>query len=321
MPFKSCFKCSGEGSSIRLVECFPDSSYGHVECRRCGITHDDNVDAMNDIVIDSKMIESIESDELYRKMFVETSQVQSDSGEEYVDFSWDSQIDMKQLVVEPVLVALGRKFKIDESFMLLDLGAASGFTSKIYTDEFPSAQVIAVDPSPQVMSVDGYQNRLKSMQGTIQTVEVPAQSVDAIVIIGNLMLHTDPMDTINLAIEKLKPNGILVFDFKNVKASSRDIARLLAKVGLKKLIPSAVFARNFINMRFGFNESYVNEFMKRQPVSKIGNHSKPPRLLGAKNASSFSSGVSGAVWRFLDQIDRVRGQQAWIQMEFVKNVQ
>ena len=318
MPFTNCLVCEGVAKSTVIVEQFTSRRCGHVYCHRCGITHDTDIDEVSTADLTNEDVESIDDETRYRKLFVETSTVRDEQGRDYARFAWTDQHGLRHGVTEHAVDALNTHVDRDAPLRILDLGCGSGFTSIVLAEKFPHSTVYSVDPSPQVMQVDGHEGRIIAIRGTIRSAGLERESFDVVVILGNLMLHDDPFDTIERALACLRPGGLLLFDYKNVRSSMRLAGIALARCGVAKFLPHILFSRNFVNMRYGFHERYLDRFMSRQNVRSVGRRSKPPRLLEFANKSALASGWKGWLWRASDRIDRLRGEQAWVQLEYRK---
>jgi len=318
MPFKNCFICQGNAKSVVVVDKFEDRECGHDYCFRCKITHDQDVDEISTQNLSAEEIQNIQTKEEYKKLFVESPTVRNEAGEDYGDFKWDDQKELRYGVSRHMIESIKRHNPEERPLRILDVGCASGFTTVSFAESFSNCQIVAVDPSPQVMGVDGFQDQVRAYQSTLQVCDFGDEKFDVVVIIGNVMLHDDPLDTLRLAIERLEEGGLLIFDFKNIKSSPRVLGILAARMGLANVFPKTLFQRNFLNMRFGYTEEFINQFMENHSVEFVKRKSKPPRLLEFGNKSYLASGWKGLLWRFLNKIDAIRGQQAWLQLEFVK---
>ena len=106
----------------------------------------------------------------------------------------------------------------------------------------------------------------------------------------------------------------LIIHLKNIKSASRVLAGLLLRLGVNRFGGRHSLQRNFVNMRYGYNKEYVLRSLKEQGFSVISVYSKPPRLLEFSNKSDYQKGVAGVIWRFLNMIDSLREEQAWIQV-------
>lgn len=318
MAFKNCFICKGDAKSIVVVDKFDSRECGHSFCLKCRISHDQDVDEISTQALTAEEIQQIETKEEYTKLFVETPNVRDESGDDYGTFDWDDQKELRYGVSRHMIDSIKRHNADENPIKILDVGCASGFTSVSFAESFPHASITAVDPSPQVKGVHGFNNQITAIQSTLQGYDFGNEKFDVVVIIGNVMLHDDPFDTLTRAIERLAPGGLLIFDFKNIKSSPRLLGVWAARLGFAKRLPKSLFQRNFLNMRFGYNEGYVKKFMENQGVNFVHRKSKPPRLLEFGNKSHFSTGWKGMLWRVLNRVDYIRGEQAWLQLEYVK---
>jgi len=134
------------------------------------------------------------------------------------------------------------------------------------------------------------------------------------------MLHPAPMRTLELAYTALKPGGIIIFDFKNIRSLSRQICIGMARMGLPFLLPRKFFHRCFRAIRFGMHRSHVTASCERIGFEVIGVRGKPPRLLAYENRNQYSRGLYGTIWRVLDKIDRLRKEEAWMQIVARKKI-
>jgi ubiquinone/menaquinone biosynthesis C-methylase UbiE len=319
MAFKNCFICKGSAKSVVVVDKFHSRDCGHLFCLKCRITHDQDVDEISTQTMTAEEIQSIQSEEEYMKLFVETPSVRNDLGEDYGQFNWDDQKELRYGISHHVIESIANFNSEKKPIKILDVGCASGFTTVSFAESFPESQIVAIDPSPQVKEVDGFSNQIRAIQSTLQGFDFDDEKFDVVVIIGNLMLHDDPLDTLARAVDLMTHDGLLIFDFKNIKSSPRVLGIWMARLGLMKLFPKMLFQRNFLNMRYGYNEKFIKQFMASQEVKFVRRKSKPPRLLEFGNKSGYSTGWKGILWRILNKIDSIRGQQAWLQLEFKKN--
>jgi 2-polyprenyl-3-methyl-5-hydroxy-6-metoxy-1,4-benzoquinol methylase len=318
MAFKNCFICKGNAKSVVVVDKFDSRECGHSFCLKCKISHDQDVDEISTQTLTAEEIQNIQTKEEYTKLFVETPNVRDESGDDYGTFKWDDQKELRYGVSRHMIESIKRFNPEERPIKILDVGCASGFTSVSFAEAFPKASVTAVDPSPQVKGVDGFNNQIKAIQSTLQGYDFGDETFDVVVIIGNVMLHDNPFDTLTRAIDRLSPGGLLIFDFKNIRSSPRLLGIWAARMGVGKRLPKTLFQRNFLNMRFGYNEVFVKRFMANQNVEFVHRKSKPPRLLEFGNKSNFSTGWKGMLWRVLNRVDAIRGEQAWLQLEFIK---
>ena len=311
---KSCSQCQGKLEAQWILKEFAHqyADYGHARCRKCGISFDSNINQVSETKIDSAAeIQNLDEKD-YRGLFVETSKIADEKDNIYASFDWDNNDEVKAGVANHVIKVIESQHS-DGISNFADVGCGSGFMSfeiaKIYND----ATVHAIDPSPLVTQLK-QSDQVKPHQGTLQTANLDGDSIDALSIIGNWMLHMDPIDTLKETKRVLRPGGTLILDFKNIKSASRVVASIALRLGLDRFGGRHMLQRNFVNMRYGFNKKYVLRSLEEQGFSVVSIHSKPPRLLEFNNKSHYQKGLTGAIWRFLNKIDGLRNEQAWIQI-------
>ncbi|MCI5115555.1 MAG: methyltransferase domain-containing protein [Candidatus Electrothrix sp. AW1] len=313
VTFMKCPLCK-ETSTVKLLfKAFTNVEYGHAYCIRCGVSFDTNVNEMINVFskVDASKVINLQEDE-YRKYFIETSDITDGSTNIYTSFNWNSQDELKTGVVQPVIKEINKQYQNLDQFSVLDIGCGDGFTTDLLSNYYPKANFLAVDPSPQIKKLNG-NRKIRACQGVIQHIDFSLEKFDVIIIIGNLMLHTDPLDTLERAKELLTDTGILIFDFKNINSASRIIARKITMAGIYSLNNHSYLQRNFLNMRYGLSKEFMLNFCNKTNLTVQKVYSKPPRLLAYGNQSKYTAGVFNVVWRILNFIDSIRDEMAWVQ--------
>lgn len=314
---KTCLRCRGSLRAKPVIRRFANVEYGHSACPNCRITFDSNVNEIADTDLTPEEILGLDDEARFRQLFVETSRISDDSGEVYSRFNWENNQKLKRGVAAHVIDVVERYKGAPDS--LVDVGCGDGFMSVVVAEHFPGCAVIAIDPSPLVMRLRDHP-RITPIRGTLQTAELPSRSVDVVSIIGNWMLHFDPFATVQEAGRVMKDDGLLVLDFKNVRSVARKIASLALQVGVGRLGWRRYLERNFVNMRYGMHRKWARSQLEAMGFEIVDSYSKPPRLLEFKNKSPYRAGLKGLVWRVLNTADKIRDEQAWVQMVLRKNV-
>ena len=310
---KNCHLCKGTSKTAIIVRKFRHTDYGHLACKRCGITFDSNVNDYLSITLEADDIRNIEDEDTYRKYFIETSKIASDEGDVYSDFNWENNSALKSGIAQHVLKAIDDHSAKHGRQSILDLGCGNGFTAVEIAKHNPLFQVTAVDPSPSVLGVNGTHN-IRAIQGTLDSLCFNTDSFDVVVIIGNFMLHNNPQLTLREARRILKPQGTLIMDFKNADTFVRRLIRYSAMIGIRDIFPRSIVERSFVNMRYGYRKDYIRAVFQEIGFKEIDVYSKPPRLLEFANKDGLQSGIKGILWRLTDQFDRIFDQRAWVQM-------
>jgi SAM-dependent methyltransferase len=306
----ACPICGSAGTGATLIPHFLGETKGHVWCRSCRGSFDSDAAEIRAVEMDAEKLAGIANREDYRKLFVETWEIADASGDVYPAFQWEDNESVQQGVARHVLEAIARHNRAAEP-AILDLGCGNGFTTKILAGKFGAANIIGLDPSPMIRDLER-RTGVRGIRGTLDTVKFDDGQFDIVVIVGNLMLHPDMRRTLKEAHRVLKPGGLAIFDFKNIDSSSRRISRWLARSS-RRLAANRFVQRNFLNMRYGLARRHV-DWLLQDAFDMLEIYDKPPRLLEFSNRSHWQSGLAGAAWRSLNALDRMLGQQAWIQV-------
>lgn len=306
----ACPMCGATDAQHTVIGKFREMDHGHIFCGKCGVSYDEDALDVRDIQLDANVIEGITSRADYRKLFVETWEIGNDKGEVYTDFGWDDNQQLREGVAAHILRAI-RKVTPRTDLKILDVGCGNGFTTEILAREYGKDNIIGIDPSPMVSELER-RTGVKGIRGTLDTVRFDDAQFDVVVIIGNLMLHSNVAATLAEAHRVLKPGGIAVIDYKNIHSASRKLAAWIGRL-VPSLRSKTFIERNFVNMRYGMGREHLPVIAPPTLFEVLETCDKPPRLLEFSNKSSHQSGLSGMVWRLLNTIDRIRGEQAWLQ--------
>lgn len=312
---KSCPICNAGNHQQVIIPKFQGDDKGHIWCGVCRASYDSDALSIRDIKVNQELISKIDSREDYRKLFVETWEIGTEKGEVYTDFDWDDNKVLQEGVAAHVVNSI-RKYSSSKKPYILDLGCGNGFTTEILGREFGKENVIGADPSPMILQLEN-RTGVKGLQGTLDSIRFDDDMFDTVVIIGNLMLHSNMASTLLEAHRILKPGGIAVIDFKNISSASRVLSRWMVKGG-QKFSNNSMVQRNFLNMRYGLSKKHIPTIAPPSHFEVLDTYDKPPRLLEFGNKSHWQSNLKGLIWRGLNFIDSLRGEQAWIQVTMRK---
>lgn len=287
-------------------------------CSKCGISFDSNVSEVlkRYARLENPRITDLSEDE-YREYFIESSDITDGTDNIYTEFNWDSQDELKMGIISHITTQIDEAYSPQDKISILDVGCGDGFTTILLSKAYPNANFVAMDPSPSINKLRG-ESRIKVYQSVLQNTDFAESSFDIVIILGNLMLHADPFDTLQLAKRLLVDGGLLLFDFKNINCSSRVLAKNLGFIGNRALNKKNFIQRNFSNMRYGLSRGYMLDFCESIGLLVKNSYSKPPRLLEFGNKSQHTRGLSGVVWRLLNTVDQARDEMAWMQFTCIK---
>ena len=248
----------------------------------------------------------------FEEEFVESLSIAGEGGL-YSDYQYEDPDEMPGGLFDQVDGPLAGAFARDESFRLLEVGCATGFLMRQVLARYPNSEAVGVEPSP-VSCREAAAAGLDVRNGTTSSVPLPAGSFDAAVCIGSLMIHENPVQTLRDMAAALRPGGLLVLDVKNVRCTARLLGRIAGRVPAASRVPvlRKLAAQSFEAMRFAFDSRTITAALDRAGCDVVCLTTKPPRQLTFANRSADTRGLTGAAWRVLDRVDRLRGQQAWI---------
>lgn len=271
---------------------------------------------MDDFDFDIQVDEISEEDQRrFRRTFVEKIDI-GESDELYADYAFEDSTEMLQYLRQRVLGAIENYRKINKDYVparVLEVGCADGFLLRALREDMSQIQtVVGIDPSP-VATERGRAHSTDLRTGVLSTVDVEGE-FDLIIIIGNLMLHEDPLDSLQRATSMLAPGGIIVGDAKNPLAATRLAAKWFTRLpsGRRPRPMQSFIDRNFENYRFGISKATLHEMARRADLDVLDLSTEPPRALKFENSHKGSNGLAGFFWELSDRIDGARDEKAWL---------
>ncbi len=259
------------------------------------------------------------SPEDFQRTFSESIDTSDESGNMYADHGIQHE-KMVYGICNELVVTLKEyaKFDFNRSFSVLDVGCATGFLLDALKKRFPTARIAGVEPSP----VSGKKAKelygIDIHVGTMSTFPVPAAPFDLVTILGNLQLHENPFRTLSQAADNLTGGGVLVCQFKNPYCTARVLSRTMTKTPWVKdfKITRLMLERGFACMRHSGSKQALKSAIETTGLKVIHTRTLPPRMaVYSDMAQAHASGIKGTIWKFLNRVDRMIDQQAWI--EFV----
>jgi SAM-dependent methyltransferase len=255
----------------------------------------------------------------FQRTFSESIDTSDESGNMYADHGIQHQKMVDGICSELVATLTDHaNFDFSRSFSVLDVGCATGFLLDALRKRFPAARVVGVEPSP----VSG--NKAKKLYGldihigTMNTFPMPAAPFDLVTILGNLQLHENPFRTLAQAAQNLVDGGTLICQFKNPYCTARVLSRTMTKTPWvrRSKITRLMLERGFACMRHSGSKQSLKSAIETTGLKVIHTRTLPPRMaVYSDMAQAHASGIKGRIWKFLNHVDRIIDQQAWI--EFV----
>lgn len=255
----------------------------------------------------------------FQRTFSESIDTSDESGNMYADHGIQHEKMVDGICSELVTTLTDHaKFDFNRTFSVLDVGCATGFLLDAIRKRFPTARVAGVEPSPVSGDKAKKLYGLDIHVGTMNTFPSPSSPFDLVTILGNLQLHENPFRTLEQAAANLVDGGVLVCQFKNPYCTARVLSRTMTKTPWVKnaKITRLMLERGFACMRHSGSKQALKAAIETTGLKVIHTRTLPPRMaVYSDMAQAHASGIKGRIWKFLNQVDRVIDQQAWI--EFV----
>jgi ubiquinone/menaquinone biosynthesis C-methylase UbiE len=103
--------------------------------------------------------------------------------------------------------------------LIIDLGVGPGLLSKEINKQIPSAEIIGIDPSKEMLELAKENARLKTKIGTADKILLEKNIADVVVTRFSLTYWKDINKGMNEIFRVLKPDGILVIEALNKEFS------------------------------------------------------------------------------------------------------
>ena len=308
-----CVLCEAE-TPVRLHVVAPHAEpRPYHRCDRCGLVFE-SPDLRTARFDFGKPVQDLTAadEAAFREEFVESLSISGDGGL-YPEFRYEDPDAMPTGLFEQIDATLSSAFRRNDRFRLLEVGCATGFLLRHVQSRYPNARAVGIEPSP-VACRDARAAGLDVRNGTTESVPLSAGSFDAAVCIGSLAIHENPVRTLRDMVAALRPGGLLLIDVKNLRCGARLAGRVVGRVPGSRRVPflRRLAARSFEAMRFAFDQRTLRRMLDAAGCDVVSTTTRPPRQLRFANRSRDARGLSGVAWRFLDRVDAVRGERAWI---------
>ncbi len=307
-PHDQCLVCGH-----RARTWMQHSVVGHFLKCRCGLIFQDP----REFVAEADAMGAATDDETFRKAFSESIDTSDDDGNMYAAHGIQHQ-NMVDGICDDLVAALTVHGKMDltRPFSLLDIGCATGFLLDAVRRRFPWAEVAGVEPSPVSARKARELYGLEIHVGTMNTCQFESETFDVVSILGNLQLHENPFETLRRAAVAMKPAGLLVCQFKNPQCSARVLGRWASKLPVvRNAGPTRqVLERGFTCMRHSGNRKSLAAAISQTGLQVVHTETVAPRMARFSGMNqAHARGLNGRIWSLLNHLDKLMGQQAWIQ--------
>jgi SAM-dependent methyltransferase len=224
-----------------------------------------------------------------------------------------NQADLINAMLEPVLDAI--HLRGGGPGALLEVGCGPGLLLNALREALPPGwEFVGVDPSPISVSQGRNLFGLDIREGTLGTADLPERCFDIIVVMGNLSLHMNPLETLRILRQRAAPGSVLYVDVKSANATARIVSAWMARVPVLSTGLSQYLAHSFHGMRFAMTKRWLCAALEATGWDAYKVSGARPRVLSVSNTHGMGRGAAGFVWRMLDKLDRIRGTGAWLQV-------
>ncbi len=199
--------------------------------------------------------------------------------------------------------------KLSKGCDFLDVGCGPGDLVAELKKRYSNSIIAGVDPSRYNASEARDKYNLDIFEG--HWGDYSGGKFDVITFFGNLMLHSNPKESLSKAYSFLNPNGILIFDVKNPENSTRK-----AMVKLKKYLPDNPKIRQFYwhafhGMPWGLPKEELQSFLIHLGFRGI-------KVSGHSGRTASLNGHNGTISRISAYYDKLIGNEAWLEFSLYK---
>ncbi len=203
----------------------------------------------------------------------------------------------------------------DSKFTFLDIGCGEGFIINKMKSMYPNSEIMGIDSSINMCKKAYEKFKLKIIQGYFGNVSLSNKKFNIVTMLGNLMLHENPILTLKNIYKILPENGILIFDIKNPSCSIRFLIRHLFSTGFlsKFKIIKLLHKYAFHGIRYGFTKNFIKKILEELNFKILSIQTSPSRNFTSNDKlNSYSKGFKSIFFKLFDFIDQLFNQKAWI---------
>lgn len=313
----TCPLCGANVAKRPIIVAYRRTQHPYLGCAKCGLVFEDPTTYATATFDSSKAVSALTSEDqrAFQDTYGESIEVASATGVLYAQYEYDDTNDMVADLEARISHHLKQAFSDTSGLRILEVGCANGFLLRRLERKYHPIRALGVDPSP-IAREQASRYGTAVIQGTLDSIELAEEKFDVVIILGNLMLHADPKATLSAAVNHLALGGVLIFDTKNLRCATRQLALFLSRFeSLARCRPVRNFmTRNFTNGRhfFGKRQLYLLCAHVRLNIDEMRSH--PPRAIRYRNRHAGSNGLAGVVWRLFDWFDAHYDERAWLEV-------
>ena len=210
---KPCALCKTSDSVFQYLK-VPDREEETIhlllKCSKCDLVYvDEEIRENKSFISNNESVEELK--EIWAEGFLDSLDVYADTawGEKYQDredvFDWQ---------YKHILNLLGDKLDIS-GFSILEMGCARGYLLEKLKKQHPNLNLIGVELSPIMANKARELEVAEIYNCVIEDAPLESNSIDAIVGFGMFIQIRDPMSTMQIFNQVLKPKGRLLLDSPN----------------------------------------------------------------------------------------------------------
>ena len=287
--------------------------YAFYRCQRCDLVLRSEPDTRADYERVKELYAQGGADDramkvAYTKAFVDSIDIKDSFADKFADYTTVAERNASWIL---------RDVALEPGDRVLEVGGADGLLLHRLHSRISGLESTLVEPSPVMSARAEERGEGRVICGTLDQAELPTGSFDVALLIGNLMLHTDPVATLSEIARVLVPGGRVVLDVKNNTTTLRWLGRRLAAARvLRERLAAHVCQVYPPRTRFFFTKTSARLAVEVAGLSVRRMKTVHPRSLSFDNrvlSDHTSTGSARVAW-VLSRLDAALDSRAWIWM-------